>query len=510
MKFDLKCFLQLSSSIEKKDFGTVERLLKEAAPLLQKGVPKDKEGCRIAEHKVSEDGVFLRLISERYVRPHDAIFRIINHISPLLGKELKVGIRDIKVEDYQIEYELEGEPKTKVTLPFAEKIEIKNNIAHLTLKDIDREALENKYIDRLLKRLEEKIRQEEAKGKAEYSRVIKESEPRVGKYKVNAEPTDELEKRNFVAHAGKGVWIILPPYAALWRAIEQLVFDKIAKPLGFKEVALPKIINLDIEKKKGQLYGIPNEMWWVCAPATREQKEWEDYIDLVKITGKPNEDVLMKHLSPPEFALSYAQCEPFYEIWSRRVVDVEKMPIKLIDNYGPTWRYESGGLKGLERLSEFKRMEFTWIGAPEDVVKIRDEIRDKAVDIIDKIFDVEWKLEATTAVYLEHAGEKVEKEDREYVRTYDLSAALPFETPSKKEKALEISSFHVHEDHYAKNFYWKEKKGRTLWSGCTGISPTRWAYVFILRYGFDYDSWHPEIKKYIGKELPGFPEGTFL
>jgi seryl-tRNA synthetase len=218
----------------------------------------------------------------------------------------------------------------------------------------------------------------------------------------------------------------------------------------------------------------------------------------------------MENLSPPEFSLAYAQCEPFYDIWERRVVDREKMPLKFIDAYGPTWRYESGGLKGLERLSEFKRMEFAWIGSPEDAVAIRDQVRDKSVEIIDRIFDVEWRLDATTAVYLEHAGEKIEKEDRDYVRTYDLSVSLPFETASRPERDLEIASFHVHEEHYAKSFYWKEKKNRVLWSGCAGISPTRWAYVFLLRHGFDYDSWPGEIKKYIGSTLPSLPEGLFV
>jgi seryl-tRNA synthetase len=167
-------------------------------------------------------------------------------------------------------------------------------------------------------------------------------------------------------------------------------------------------------------------------------------------------------------------------------------------------------LKGLERLSEFKRIEFVWIGSPEDAISIRDEVRDKSIEIMDDVFDVEWRVDATTAVYLEHAGEAVAGEDRDYARTYDLSVSLPFETASRPERELEIASFHVHEDHYAKNFYWKEKKDRALWSGCAGISPTRWAYVFLLRHGVDYDVWPGEIKKYIGKTLPKLPDELFM
>lgn len=510
MKFDLKCKLIFSRKISENDFDKVSEAIERAREVLDKGVPKGKEGCRIAEKKITREGVYLNLISSRYARAHDVVFRIINKISPLLGRELKLGIRDVKVISYEIEYELEKEPENSknIALPFVEKLEIKDGKAYLKLRDIDREALENKYVDRLLKRLDEKIKLQEAKGKAEFSKIIRQSEPRIEKYKIKEDPTRILEENNFVMHAGRGVWIILPPYFAIWRAIECLVYERIARKLGFVEAAFPKIITLDIERKKGQLYGIPNEMLYVCAPKTRDAKAWEDYIDLVKITGKEHADKLFNKLSEPEFALSYAQCEPFYEIWSGKIIDGDKLPIKLFDSYGPTWRHESGGLKGLERLTEFKRIEFTWLGFPEQVIEIRDKIRDEALKIIDKIFDVEWKLEATTAVYLEHAGEieKENKEKKDYVKTYDLSITLPFETPSRKEKNVEIASFHVHEDFYARNFNWKERKNRKLWSGCAGISPTRWAYVFILRYGLDYDNYPKEIKRYIGKNLPKLPK----
>jgi seryl-tRNA synthetase len=293
-------------------------------------------------------------------------------------------------------------------------------------------------------------------------------------------------------------------------AIEELVIEKVAKTLDFTEVYLPKIIPLDSQRKKGQLAGIPNEIWWVCPPRSRDSAEWEEFTDYVKITEKNAPEKLFQNLEKPVFSLAYAQCEPFYDLWEGKVIDCEKLPVKFIDRFGPTWRYESGGLKGLERLTEFKRIEFVWLSSPNEVIKIRDKVRDKSLEIIDKVFNLEWRLDATTAIYLEHAGEKVTKDEKEYVRTYDLTALLPFETASRPEKELEIASFHVHEDYYAKNFHWKEKKDRPLWSGCAGVSPTRWAYVFILRHGLNFDDWPKEIKKYIGDKLPELPENLFM
>jgi seryl-tRNA synthetase len=508
MKFLMKAVLELSGAV--KDKAAVESIFQELKSTLQKGVPRGEKGGEIKDLKIEKDKIYLALESGRYVRPHDGILRVKKRLSERLGKTQGIGVRGMEILDYEVWTTLKKAPKGDITLPFVREIKLEGDITHLIFDHLDETALEQKYVDRVLKRLDEKVRESEVGGKAEFSKTVDKCESRLKKYNLGDDPTKELEKRSWVKHVGRGVWTILPPYTALWRAIENLVMERVAEPLGFSEVLLPKIVPLEIQKKKGQLFGIPNEMWWVCPPSTRDPKEWEHFKDTVKITGKTNPEELLKNLSSPEFGLAYAQCEPFYDIWEGRTIDRDKLPLKFVDSYGPTWRYESGGLKGLERLSEFKRMEFVWIGSPEDAIRIRDEVKDKAVDVINKVFDVEWKVEATTAVYLEHAGEMAKEEDRDYVRTFDLSVSLPFETASRPEKDLEIASFHVHEDHYAKNFYWKEKKGRALWSGCAGISPTRWAYVFLLRHGFEYETWPEEIKKYIGKSLPTLPEGLFL
>jgi seryl-tRNA synthetase len=506
MRFEMEARLICSGPVKRE---IVEEAFNNIEEILQKGAPEG-EGGKVLSYSVEDDTIKVVLASGRYVRPHDAIMRINKYLSAELGKTLHVGIRRIEVDRYEAWYDLKQKPIKEVTLPFTKKIEFNDKQAHIVFKDLDQEAIENKYVDRLLRRLEEKISQQHIAGKAEYLETVKKSVPRLDKYKLSEDPTQMMVDRRWVHHYGTGVWTILPPYAALMRAIEELVMDEIAKPLGFAEIFLPKIVPLEAQRKKGQLAGIPNEIWWVCPPKSRDPAEWEEFSDYVKITGKTAPDKLYKNLEKPAFSLAYAQCEPFYDLWEGKVIDADKLPIKFIDRYGPTWRYEAGGLKGLERLTEFKRMEFTWLSSPEEVIEIRDKVRDKSLEVIDKIFDVEWRLDATTAIYLEHAGEKVEREDKEYVRTYDLTVMLPFETASRSERELEIASFHVHEDFYAKNFHWKEKKNRPLWSGCAGVSPTRWAYVFVIRHGLEFDDWPKEIKRYIGDELPRLPENLFM
>ena len=307
MKFRMSAEFLLSGKADEK---AVESAIEDAKPLLSRGAPEGK-GAVIDSYSASGDTINIELSSGRYVRPHDAILRLNKHLSAWLGKNQKVGIRQIVVKNYEIWYELKQKPLEEITLPFTEKIEITGDEAHIVLKDIDQQALEDKYVDRLLKRLDEKISQQHTQGKKEYVETVKRSEKRLDKYKITEDPTTELAKNNWVQHAGVGVWTILPQYAALMRAIEELVLDAVAKPLGFDEVFLPKIVNLDIQRKKGQLAGIPNEIWWVCPPKSRDPKQWEEFSDHVKITGKNAPEKLSENLAEPAFSLAYAQCEPF-------------------------------------------------------------------------------------------------------------------------------------------------------------------------------------------------------
>ena len=470
--------------------------------LLRKGVPKEQEGSRIVNWKIIGTKIFLRIEGTTYLRPHDALLRIKNFLAEKFGKEHGIGLRDVLVKEYEIRFKPKRAPKqmVEVKVPWVKEIVQYGKELLIKLQNLDSTCLEDRYVERILKRIDEKILAQYVKGKEETKELIKKSKGRIKNYKIKKDVTEELLKLGWIKNFElAGVWHFLPPMASLIRAIESLIVERIAKPMGFEEIFLPKMVSLETERKKGQL-AIPNDMFWICPPVSKDAKEFEEFVDYVEVTQKIPKELLSKKLDFPIGALSYAQCEPFYQIFEKEIVDSETLPLKFFDRFGPTWRYEAGGLKGIERLNEFYRIEFVFLGLPEQVVSIRDEIKDRTLEIVDKIFDVEWKLEKVTPVYLEHAG-KVEEEKDELVKTYDLSVLLPFQTPSRPEKELEIASFHVHTNFYTERFKIKEKSGEELWTGCAGLGPTRFAYVFLLRHGFEFEKWPDEIKKRI-KKLP--------
>ncbi|MBD3259490.1 hypothetical protein GF371_02550 [Candidatus Woesearchaeota archaeon] len=514
IKIELDAEFKLSKPLPAEAKQEIGSLLEKAnKELFKKGSKEESEASHLREFKLNKDVLFLRLKSGGQVRAHDAVLRLRKPLAEVIGKKYKCGIKSTTIKNIKVEVKLEEKPEKEISLPFVEKINIIDDKAVLFLAELKDLELERNYLTKIINRFLSKISAQKVHGKAETEKTVRKSEKRTDKYAFKKDPTQELIDRGWVREfPGAGVWTLMPPFTALLKAIQQLLIDQVLIPMGFTEVILPRLIPLEIQRKKGQLGGIPEELFWVCPPAKRDPEYFEDYKDYVEITGECAPEKLMKKLRPPMFGLAYAQCEAFYDFFSKETIDASKLPFKFYDINGPTWRWEAGGLKGLERLNEFLRIEVVYAGLKDQVIKIRDEVLEKSEEIIDRIFDVEYRIDSCTPVYLEHAGAVEEEKDAEkekeadFVKTYDMTAVIPFKTASKYETELEISSFHVHTDFYMKRFHAKEKNKKEVWTGCVGFGPSRWAYLFILRHGLDYSKWPAQIKKYIGDELPGVPD----
>lgn len=92
LQFNLKAYFKTSADPDPaKD--TITALFEEAnKTLLTKGSPEG-QGSKVTKWKIGEDRIELILQSGRYVRVHDAIFRLKKQLAKDLGKKYKIGIR---------------------------------------------------------------------------------------------------------------------------------------------------------------------------------------------------------------------------------------------------------------------------------------------------------------------------------------------------------------------------------------------------------------------------------
>ncbi|MEM4169653.1 MAG: hypothetical protein QXY99_06155, partial [Thermoproteota archaeon] len=270
-----------------------------------RGAVKGEEP-KIVELTVTKEKLSLTVESGRRVRAHEAVKRARKAFGEELGPKMGLGIRGIGVKTFQVTFI--GESLREVRLPFVKKVEKTGEGLKYWL-EVDESGLYAQVPDRIISLFLEK--QEARATGREVHKVVWRSQEKPVKYA--SDPGPLLEEEGWVKRFHPGIWYYLQPYTSLLRIIEEMIIERVAKPLGFQEVVLPKLIPLEVARKKGHLSGIPSEMLYVCEPGSREPSYFEDYTDLVKVFNEPKPEVLKTFLKEPSYTLPYAQCEPFYE-----------------------------------------------------------------------------------------------------------------------------------------------------------------------------------------------------
>lgn len=492
----------MSSELPRELIATLPSIVEELnTKVLSKGARKPEEAARIVKWRAERTTLEFRLECGPRVRLDAAALRIRKYLVPVLGK-YRIGVRGLRVKNAVIE--LEGEFTVSPRVPLVTKVESIHGKTLAYLSELDERALREPYLSRLVRLLELKALKAKWGGKAEHWILLKQSKPR--EYKFTQDPNEILEKSGLMKHYSIGQWIYTPPLAWMLNRLQDLLIEHVLKPLGFVECILPKISPLEVALKSGHLKGAAHNMVFVSTPISTEESALEEWYDWVYITEKPDGRELQRFLQPPSYYVEYAQCPPFYQFLEKETLDPEKLPLKWYDRSGPSFRYEpAGGVRGLERLFEFHRVEIVWLGEPEQVIEVRDELLERYEYFMEKILDLEYRLAWVTPWFLVHAGEvREEKVDMRQPGTIDFEAYLPYKGPRDDPHAwLEIGNISVHGEKFTRPFHIRHKtKGKVLWTGCSGFGTERWLLAFLAQHGFDPDDWPEPVRR----AMRGIPE----
>jgi seryl-tRNA synthetase len=501
MNFNLKAILTLS-----KDVGSKKNEIKEFVDLLNnsilsKGAPEGK-GAKIIEWNIQKDQLSLTIVSEQFVRAHDAVARIRKAFGERLGKKLAAGVRSIAVPSYEINFELEQEPKNEnITIPFADSVKLKGKQCTIILKNVSEEILLENYVDRMIKLVKEKVNAQYYEGKGEHWELLWQSEKKKSVW--DKDPSEEMQKLGWIKQGPtKGKWFFNPQAATILRAMENIAVNEVLKPLGFQEVIEPHHVPFEIWLKTGHLEGMPHEIYYVSEPMTRDAKEWERFRDYIKIAKKVPMDELKQLIATPTAGICYAQCPVLYWSLSGETIANDSLPVLIYDKTAISNRYESGGRHGIERVDEFHRIEPVYIGTPEQMLEIKDKLIEKYKHVFNDILELEWRMAWVTPFYMQQAGQVgVDDATSKRVKgTIDFEAHLPYRGDRGKSEWLEFQNLSVVGDKYTKAFNIKSQKGE-LWSGCSGIGLERWTAAFLAQKGLDIKHWPAEFRERV-REIP--------
>ncbi|MEM2453136.1 MAG: aminoacyl--tRNA ligase-related protein, partial [Ignisphaera sp.] len=282
---------------------------------------------------------------------------------------------------------------------------------------------------------------------------------------------------------------------------------EVIKPLGFEEAVFPKMYPLDVGLRTGHLKGVINSMVFASLPKSYNISEFEPLIDYMTVMDEAPPKELQKYVEPPSYFLCFAQCEPFYWFFENEILDDNLLPVKWYDMSGPSFRWEAGGIHGIERVIEFHRIEVVWLGKPEQVIDIRNKLLDRYEYFLDKVLDLEWRFAWVTPWFYEHSGIVEEKIEIDIDRpgTVDIEVWLPYRGDREENKNwLEVGNISIHGTKFTQSFRIKHNKDETLWTGCSGFGSERWLIALLAQKGFDPSSWPKKYLEYVKRK--SFPK----
>jgi seryl-tRNA synthetase len=475
---------------------------------LQKGVPEGEEGPRVEEHQALGSELGLTIVSGRYVRAHEALLRLRKELSNVMGKQHRLGARGVRIDSYVISFTVPSEPTGPVRVPFASSLVFEGTTATMTLSDVTEEFLSRNYVDRLVALVKEKVDAQGYEGKEEFYEQIWSAPPRETPY--DADPTEDMAKRGWVQQGpGKGRWFFRPQATAVIRAMERIALEEVLHPLGFQEVMSSSLVPFDVWLKTGHLKGVANEIYYFSEPATRSAEAWEELSDLVKVTREVPTDKLVDLLEAPRAGMTYAQCPNIYWSFQKRTLADEDLPVLVYDRTANSYRYESGGRHGIERVDEFHRIEPVYIGTRDQLGELREGMIDRYQHVFNDVLQLEWRMAWVSPFYLQQAGmaggEGEEDEpvpDAHREGTIDYEAYLPYRGSREESEWLEFQNLSILGDRYTSAFNIKSSREELI-SGCSGIGLERWAAVFLAQHGLDPADWPEGFLEY----LPALPKG---
>lgn len=495
MHFELEAILTFSGCLESAQDIIAETVEKANDDLLKRGVPKAVEGgASVDEYTVSGNSLDLKLTSDRYVRAHDALMRLRKRFGEVLGPIYKVGIRNIHVITYKICFEVEREPIKPVKIFDIGEIKFEGKRCTIILEDLTESQLTGNYVDRVINRINEKIDAQHYGGKEELWQKIWGSEQK--EIVWSKDPTEVMAKKGWIMQGPtKGKWFYRPQAAHILKCMEELAVKEVLEPLGFQEVIQSFMVPFDVWQDTGHMEGIPNEVYYICEPITRDPDDWEELIDRIKVSREVPPDILSKMVTPPKFGICYAQCPIIYWSMKNQTVADDSLPILLYDRSVPSARYESGGRHGIERVDEFHRIEPVYIGSREQLLELKDKMLERYKHVFENILEIEWRIAKVAPFYMQQAG--VEKLDEdEVLGTIDFEAYMPYRGSREDSEWLEFQNFSLFRK-YTKAFNIKSQT-MELYSGCSGIGLERWAAVFLAQKGLDPNKWPEKFREICG------------
>ena len=258
----------------------------------------------------------------------------------------------------------------------------------------------------------------------------------------------DLIKLEFLAELTKGHYVILGKGMRILNKMYDALKSVVEIPLGFEEVALPKIAPVITFEKAALL------------------PHWNPH--LLSVNPYTTTDGI-----EDECIMDPLQCTVVYQLLQGKQIDVSDNPLKWFDRSGPTYRNEDLDdlLPGVKQR-EFHRAEFVYIGTKEQVIDMRESCLSQ-LELLCKRLGFAYRVVVGAGCHRFEEDEKTYTNNEREIQVKDIEIYCP----GYKHGFLEVSGNSVVGNKLTRRFSILGKEGEELWSGCSGVGLDRMLYT---------------------------------
>jgi len=309
-------------------------------------------------------------------------------------------------------------------------------------------------------------------------KILKSRSLRPGSYVED--PHAELELRGDLFRFGPGRYGLGPRLVELVEVFDNRLRE-LARAFSASPFQFPSLIGAEALQRCKYLRSFPHSLNFV-AHLREDVGAIQHFAD--NVTWNDNHlRVDGTDLAEIKTMLAPSICFHYYNQLQDRVL----LEPSTVTGIGKCFRYESGNLRGLERLWDFTMREVIFVGSKEYVLSERE----KSLELTALIFD-EWELayeirSATDPFFIEEFASQ-----SRFQLAFDLKFEIRADLPYKND-SLAAGSFNFHQDFFGRSFNINDAAGRPVNTGCIGFGLERLALAFVAQHGFDRQDWPASI-----------------
>lgn len=301
---------------------------------------------------------------------------------------------------------------------------------------------------------------------------------------ANREILEQVLSANVLKPLGLADVVMGEPLVSLVRAVD-CRFRELAKQFRSREYAYSHILPVDYLENLHHFDSSPqNAMFasYIVPDVEIANQFIEETVTQDGVIPRKN-----GFLSKINHVLSPAVCYHVYLHLKNSILDENLM----ITTIGRNYRYEGRNAFLLERLWDFTAREIVFIGTPNFVQDMRNQL----IEEIQKIlvdFELDGHIEdCNDALFLRGDRNKFELDPHP---KYELRLELPY-----KGTQFSCGSFNVHGNVFSLRNNIRNSNGNYVWTGCVAFGLERWAWALIAQHGIDTSKWSGNLQKIVEK-----------